>query len=130
MKQSFFQTAKNSLQSPWLLGQCWIWGIILLGSFLLAIVFNFTSFPSSQMNLFAYALNIVAISAGGFFTAKKSKQKGWLYGGLQGIIYSALIMMIGFLAFDAHLSIHPLIFVLGAFGFGAVGGMIGVYQAR
>lgn len=130
MKQSVFQSAKSGLNSPWIIGQCWIWGIILLGSFLLALLFNFTTFSSNQMPMFAYGLNICAILAGGFFTAKKSGKKGWYYGGLQGIIYTALIMLIGFLAFDARLNIHPLLFVTSAFGIGAVGGMMGVHQAR
>jgi len=130
MKQSVLEAAKSGLNTPWVIGQCWIWAIVLLGSFILALIFNFTSFPTTQMPLFAHGLNAGAIWAGGFFTAKRSGKKGWYYGGLQGLVYAALIMLIGFLAFDARLMIHPLLFTTLAFGIGALGGIFGVNAAR
>ncbi|MBD1371722.1 TIGR04086 family membrane protein [Hazenella sp. IB182357] len=121
---------KSKLRSPLLLGQLIIWGIITLTSFFIAFLLRYTSFESVQVPMLAYATNFVSLLLGGFISGRFARAKGWLYGGIQGIIYALLLVIIGFLAFDTSLIINPLLFTICAFGLSAIGGIVGVNTTK
>ncbi|MBA4548619.1 TIGR04086 family membrane protein [Thermoactinomyces intermedius] len=126
MKEAFFDSAKKGVRSPWLIGQCVIWGIVLLGSLIVTLFLQYSTLSSHRLPMIAYALNFAALLSGGFVTARKSEYRGWMAGGIQGIIYALIILLIAFLAFDSLTSIHPLWLSLFSFGGGALGGIMGV----
>jgi putative membrane protein (TIGR04086 family) len=130
MKETWLDSAKKGWRSPWVSGQLLIWSIILVGSFLVALFLRFSSLESNQLSVIAYLLNAVALFAGGFFTAKKTGKKGWYYGGIQGFIYTIIILFIAFLAFDSLPTVHLMLFFLSAFGISSIGGIIGVNQSK
>lgn len=112
-------------QSAWIAGQVAIWLLMLVGSFLVACLLQFTSFDASYLPLSAYILNALALLVGGWITGRKTKRKGWYFGGLQGVIYALCLLIIGFLAFDTMIRIHPFLFIICAFGLSAIGGIFG-----
>ncbi|MBA4495750.1 TIGR04086 family membrane protein [Paenactinomyces guangxiensis] len=126
MKENLLDSSKWSLRSPWVMGQLFVWGIILICSFIAALLMRYTTFDSSQLTTAAYGINALALFVGGFISGRKAGQRGWYYGGLQGIIYAAILLIIGFLAFDSGMVINPVLFMACAFGISAIGGVIGV----
>ncbi|AUS08469.1 TIGR04086 family membrane protein [Laceyella sacchari] len=126
MKEALFDTAKKGWQSPWLVGQCWIWGIILFCSFLAALGLRYTSLPSDNVTAISYIVNAGALFAGGLASGRRAGRKGWMIGGIQGVLFVLLVWLLSFLAFDAAPTINPLAFLCFAFAVGGLGGMIGV----
>ncbi|TCS96460.1 TIGR04086 family membrane protein [Hazenella coriacea] len=126
MKEMLLDSARRSWKSPLLLGQLFIWSLILLGSFMIALLIRYTSMGMDALPIIAYMINALALLIGGFVSGRRSKQRGWYYGGLQGIIYALLVMLIGFLAFDTAMVINPILFAISSFGISAIGGILGV----
>lgn len=126
MKETLIDTARKGWQSPWLVGQYWIWGIILFCSLLAALGLRYTSLASDHLTMISYMVNAGALFAGGLASGRRSGQKGWMIGGTQGLAYALFVWMLSFLAFDATPVINPLAFVAFAFAISALGGMIGV----
>jgi putative membrane protein (TIGR04086 family) len=126
MKETFLDTARRGWQSPWLVGQYWIWGIILFCSFLAALGLRYTSLPSDNLSAISYIVNAGALFAGGLASGRRSGQKGLMIGGVQGLIYALFVWLLSFLAFDAAPAVNPLAFIAFAFAISALGGMIGV----
>lgn len=125
-KESLFGSFKWGWRSPWVAGQICIWGVVLVCSFITALMLKFTSLGSSQLPAISYAINALALLLGGFVSGRKAGQRGWYYGGLQGIIYAVILVLISFLAYDSRMMINPLVFVICAFLAGALGGISGV----
>ena len=130
MKEAFFDSAKKGVRSPWIIGQCVIWGIVISGSLIITLFLQYSSLSSHRLPMIAYALNLVALFSGGFVTARKSEYRGWMAGGLQGIFYVLITFLIAFLAFDSLTSIHPLWLSLFSFAGGALGGIMGVQTKK
>ncbi|MDR6226356.1 TIGR04086 family membrane protein [Desmospora profundinema] len=127
MKQSNVDgTGKLQLNSPLLTGLLVIFAIVLAGSVVTALLLRFTATAESSLPYFTYGINGIALLAGGWCAGRKARQKGWLYGGLTGILYVGIILLIGFLAFDTVMRVQPLLFTLCATGLGAIGGIFGV----
>lgn len=113
------------LKSPWIAGQSTIWLLIFIGSFLIACLLRFTSLDAGVLPMMAYSINALAIFLGGLISGKSAGKKGWYYGGFQGIIYTLSLLLIGFLAFDQMIQVNPFLFLICAFGLGALGGIWG-----
>lgn len=119
-------TKSPRINSPLLTGLLVSFTIVLLGSVITALLLRFTATPESSLPSFTYSINGLALLVGGWFAGRKAKQRGWLYGGLTGILYVGIILLIGFLAFDTAMRVQPLLFILCATGLGAIGGIFGV----
>jgi putative membrane protein (TIGR04086 family) len=117
-------------KSPVLAGQMMLWAFILVLSLITALFLRFSSLESSSLPTITFGINGISLLAAGFISGKKSRKKGWYYGGMQGIIYALLIWLIAFLAFDTSMKVDPLVFSIFAFGTGALGGIFGVNTAK
>ena len=111
-------------------GLLFTFGLVLVGSLVTALLLSLTDLRENSLPYFTYAINIVGLLIGGMVTGRKCGAKGWYYGGLTGISYFALVLLIGFLGFDAPLQIVTLLYLVGAFVVSAAGGIIGVNMAR
>lgn len=125
MKDSLFNKQKL-IKSPWFAGQLMIWAQIWILSFTIALLLTYTSLQPDAITQISYLLNGIALFFGGFSAGKISGKKGWYYGGLQGVIYSLILLMISFLGFDKPISTSSILLILFAFVTSAFGGIIGV----
>lgn len=93
---------------------------------LTSLILFSTSMQEASLLFYAYVIHAVSLFIGGFVAGKKSESKGWYHGGLLGLLYSVIIFIVAFLAYDAGFS-KQILYLLGlTFGSGALGGMIGV----
>lgn len=125
------KTSNWKLRSPWIAGQLTLWSILLLGSLFTSLFMHYSSISlSSTLPTITFALNGCGLLVGGFVAGRKSSGKGWLYGGMQGIIYSCTLLFISFLAFDSGMRINPLLFSTFSFGVSAIGGILGINMKK
>ena len=99
--------------------------VVLL--FIAALVFYFTAVPEKITPYLVFAVSLVAILAGSSFAGKRIGTRGWLHGGVVGLLYVILMLVIGLffretVAFSGNLVTKLFL----GFVFGAVGGMWGV----
>ncbi|WP_028775579.1 TIGR04086 family membrane protein [Shimazuella kribbensis] len=124
------ETLRTGWHSPMVAGQMILWAFIFVLSLITALFLRFSSLETSSLPTITFCINAVSLLSAGFISGKRSGKKGWYYGGLQGIIYTLLIWLVAFLAFDTSMRVDPLIFGIFAFGIGALGGIFGVNTAR
>lgn len=101
-----------------------IW--LAIGALILSLLLQFTSMKESSLTSMAYIIHGASSLFGGFAAGKRSENKGWSRGGLLGILYGLIVILISFLASDISLSLHSFLLLLTVVVAGAFGGMIGV----
>jgi len=74
----------------------------------------------------AFIIHGVSVLAGGFVSGRHSLRKGWLNGSMVGLVYAIIIILVGFLGFDAGLHLQTFILTGICIAAAAVGGMLGV----
>lgn len=104
--------------------------IVLLGSLIVSFIFQFTSVSESKMPIFTYVVNALSLLTGGFVAGFKAKERGWFFGGMTGILYTIILILIAFLAFDVALTIKTLVSMISSFAIAAIGGIFGVNFSR
>lgn len=94
---------------------------------IVSLLLTFTSLKEGTMPLLNTVIMIISIAVGSIYMAIKAEEKGWLNGGLIGILYFLILLLINFLF------IKPFIFDIYTVGklfisiiTGVIGGMIGV----
>ncbi len=110
-------------------GLLFTFGLVLVGALFTALLLSFTQLRESSLPYFTYGINIVGLLLGGIITGRRCGGRGWYYGGLTGLAYFSLVLLIGFLGFDAPMRFVTLFYLAGAFLISAVGGVIGVNLA-
>lgn len=128
LKQLTSET-KNGV-NPILYGLTYTFSIVIISVLLLAIILTLTSLSDSRLPYISYAITVISILVGGYKAAKKAQIKGWYYGGITGLIYGLLLVIITFLAFDFSLNLRSLVLVVLTFLFGAFGGIFGVNSKK
>lgn len=120
------QANAPKISSPFLAGIVYaiIW--LAIGALMLSLFLHFSNMNESSLPLYAMIVHGISALAGGFIAGKRSGKKGWYYGGLLGLLYGIVILVISFLAADAQLSLRSLTLIATTFLTGALGGMIGV----
>jgi len=99
--------------------------VVLL--FVAALVLYFTAVPERITPYLVFGTSLVSIFTGSSYAGRKIGHKGWFYGGVTGLLFVILLLLIG-LIFREHVLTGWGYFTklfLG-FIFGAAGGMWGV----
>ncbi|WIV10753.1 TIGR04086 family membrane protein [Proteiniborus sp. MB09-C3] len=91
------------------------------------ITLTYTKLSEELIPLINSIIMILGITSGAIFTSRKLERKGWLSGGLIGILYFIIIFFISALfvksfAMDKYLLIKGLLAIIT----GCIGGMIGI----
>lgn len=112
--------------SPMLAGLLYAFIFMLLCTFVLSLLLWLSNFKEQSLTSAAYIIHGIALLIGGFTAAKRSGSKGWYYGGMVGLLYGIIVILVGFLGFDTSFSVQTL-FLLGlCLISAALGGMLGV----
>lgn len=119
---------KNS--HPILAGLIYTYTIAIIGALIFTLLLFWTSISDSKLPLISYIITAVSLLAGGYISGKRAGVKGWYYGGMTGIIYGIILVIIVFLAFDTELNLRSLVLIVLTFLFGALGGIVGVNRNK
>ncbi|PKG26653.1 TIGR04086 family membrane protein [Cytobacillus horneckiae] len=103
-----------------------IFTLAIVCSFLFAIILRFTSLQESSVQYVITAISFIALFTGGFISGGKGKQKGWLLGGLTGLIYAIIIFLFQYLGFDKLFNGEQLVYFICYILIAMMGGILGV----
>lgn len=123
---SMKSVSKFHISSPVLSGLLYGFIWLALGTLALSMLLWLSGIQEEGLPKLTYVLHGISLFIGGMTTGRRAEQRGWYYGGLFGVLYCFIIMLISFLAFDAGWSVSALIKLAAAFGVGALGGILGV----
>lgn len=71
-------------------------------------------------------VSFITLFLGGFVSGGKGKQKGWLVGGLTGIVYTTIIFLFQFLGMDSLFSFEEIVYHICYILTAMMGGILGV----
>ena len=89
------------VSNPILSGLCQAFVWMFIGAFILSLFLWMSGMREQDLSLYTYVVHGLSLLVGGFVAGKSSGEKGWYYGGITGIVYGLLVLLIGFLALDA-----------------------------
>lgn len=99
----------------------------LICFFLLALVLSFSNLSESIIRPSSYIIMIISIVFGSGYVTRRVEKNGWLYGGITGLLYVLILIIIG--AFTGKGLILDTFLIsrlfMGAIT-GIVGGMLGI----
>jgi len=102
--------------------------VISLAVFMAAsVIISYTAVPETIVPYLSFITSILSIFVGALFVSRKISYKGWLNGGLTGIFYVLIVLLLGlFIAGEFPVFTSFLMKVFLGFIFGAVSGIVGM----
>ena len=100
------------------------------GTLLLSLMLVFTSTEEQSLPAMTTILHAVSMFIGGWVAGKRAENRGWYYGGMLSLLYSTILFIAGFLAYDAGLNLHSLRLLGLLLAVGALGGILGVNSRK
>lgn len=93
----------------------------------LGLIMYRTLLPEAMLPTIMGAANLVALICGGYFAGRRAGTAGWLNGGLAGLLYTCLLLALGWFLFPGPTGTWMVLQRVGlGFGLGALGGAVGV----
>lgn len=106
-------------------GLALIFSVVLL--FIAALVLYFTAVPEKSTPYLVFGISLIAILFGSSFAGRKIGARGWLNGGIVGVLYVVIMLAVGLFVLDnMAISWNFITKIFLGFIFGAAGGMWGV----
>jgi putative membrane protein (TIGR04086 family) len=118
------------VKSPLFTGLVYAFVFMGICTLVLSLMLWLSNFQEHSLSTAAFVIHAVAVLAGGFTAGRNTLRKGWLNGGSVGLVYTLIIMLVGFLGFDAGLNLQSLLLLAICLAAGAIGGMLGVNMRR
>ncbi len=86
----------------------------------------FSSMQETSLPNYTYIVHGICGLFGGVVAGRRSARRGWYHGGLTGLIYGLVVLLIGFLSLDQSFNGHNAVVLALCLLAGAIGGMTGV----
>jgi len=112
---------------PVLYGLAWALFWAVVGTIAVGIWANYDNLHPTAVIVSVYVVHGVAIVTGGITASRHAGTRGWFYGGITGLVYSLLMVVIGFIVYNTFVLDAPgilricILTLVGAFS-----GVIGV----
>jgi putative membrane protein (TIGR04086 family) len=119
------EESKN-IGSAVLIGTIAIFILAIISSVLFAFLLRFTSLQESSVQFIITAISFISIFMGGFISGGKGKQKGWMLGGLTGLLYSGSIFLFQLLGLDQLFDFEQIVYHICYILIAMMGGILGV----
>lgn len=101
--------------------------LALAAAAVLGLVMSRTLLPEPLLPTIMGAVNLVALVCGGYLAGRRADAMGWLNGGLAGLAYTILVVVLGAFFFPGPAAVLLVLRrVAVAFLLGALGGTIGI----
>ncbi len=122
MKSNFLYHGINILKS---IAFAFVLSVVLL--LVVTLLLTFTPIKEDALPIFSTAIMIISIASGSIYMAFKAEEKGWLNGGIVGILYFLILLLANYLFIKPFvLDIYTLAKFFVSLAAGVIGGMIGV----
>lgn len=101
--------------------------ITLLFFIIYALVLTYTPLSELTLPTLTMLITIIGIVLSGAIAARNTKSKGWLNGGLAGLLYVLLMLFLGvYFVKEAGINAGIALKLIWGVVLGAIGGMIGI----
>ncbi|WP_241657160.1 TIGR04086 family membrane protein [Halobacillus salinus] len=107
-----------------------IFVLMIMFAVFLALLLRFTSMDYQTLNQIALISGISILAFGGMLAAYKSEEKGWLSGGMTGLIFVMAMVLFQVIFENQWVSLPQLSYFGGLVLAAWLGGMIGVNLPR
>lgn len=104
----------------------YIIGTIFIFTFIITLLSYFNILNDKTVSIFKIIIPITALFIGGFYIGKKSLKKGFIEGLKLSLIFSILLIIFNFLAFNNSFKLKYLLFYLIIIISGIFGSMLGI----
>lgn len=108
----------------------YIIGTILSLTFIITILSYFNLMSDKTISIFKIIIPIISLLIGSFYIGKRSIKKGFLEGLKLGFIFSIILIIFNYLAFDNLFKIKYLLFYLILIITSILGSMIGINRRK
>ena len=96
-----------------------------------AFILTYTSFPQKMISPMVVVTTILSILAAGLMITKNLKNKGWLNGGVAGVVYMGVLYVVSSIVLN-DFSIDRYVITMMIIGLftGCIGGIIGINTSK
>jgi putative membrane protein (TIGR04086 family) len=112
-----------------LYGLIFIFLFAAFSSLIFSFILRFTSVREISLQYIITVISFIGLFGGGFLSGGKGKQKGWLIGGLTGLIYSLIVFLFQYLGYDRLFTSEQIIYHICYTLIAMMGGILGVNMA-
>ncbi|MGG5254922.1 TIGR04086 family membrane protein [Neobacillus sp. SM06] len=116
----------KSLSTAVLYGVIFIFVFAALSSLIFSLILRFSSVQEASLQYIVTAMSFIGLFGGGFLSGGKGKQKGWLIGGLTGLVYTLIVFLFQYLGYDRFFDVQQLIYYICYILIAMMGGILGV----
>jgi putative membrane protein (TIGR04086 family) len=109
-----------------LYGLIFILVFAVICSLIFAFILKFTAAREVSLQYVITALSFIGLFGGGFLSGGKRKEKGWLIGGVTGLIYSLVVFLFQYLGYDRLFNAEQVIYHTCYTLIAMMGGILGV----
>jgi putative membrane protein (TIGR04086 family) len=124
------QASQVRISSPMLSGLAYAFITMAVAALVSSLLLIAADQGEDALPTYAIIIHGLSALAGSFVCGRRSTSKGWYHGGVLGLLYIAIVLLVGFLSFDRDFNWNTLLFAAGAFVVGAFGGILGVNTKR
>ncbi|WML47410.1 TIGR04086 family membrane protein [Neobacillus sp. PS3-34] len=107
-------------------GLIFIFVFAVASSLIFSLILRFTSVREISLQYIVTAVSFIGLFGGGFLSGGKGKQKGWLVGGLTGLMYSVIVFLFQYLGYDRLFSGEQIVYHVCYILIAMMGGILGV----
>ncbi|MFD2630958.1 TIGR04086 family membrane protein [Oceanobacillus kapialis] len=109
-----------------LFGWIIVLGLILLSSFILALLLRFSTFNEPALTWVTLVIGLISLFIGGLVAGAKSKAKGWVIGAFTGLGFTLFTFLVQYLGYQVGFSMEQIIHHTAYILVALFGGMVGV----
>ena len=103
---------------------------LLIITFIISTLNYFNIISDNIISLFKIFIPIISLFIGGYFIGSKSNNKGYLEGLKLGLIFSILLIIFNYLAFDNSFKFKYILFYIILITSSIFGSMIGINKRK
>ena len=101
--------------------------ITLLIFLVLAIILTYTEFPEAMVPTAVVITTLISIMLAGTSAARRARTRGWINGGLAGLVYMLILYLISsFTVVDFRIDQYVWAMLISGILAGALGGVVGI----
>lgn len=131
MTSSIQGKVRSVRRFPILYGTAWALFLAVLGTLTISLWAQYGEMSDSHLVIAAYVIHCFAVLFGSIAAGRSSSDRGWFYGGMTGLVYAILMILIGIVIYNSFSVDQAGLFrVLLMILIGAFGGIIGLNTQR
>ncbi|CDQ39460.1 MULTISPECIES: TIGR04086 family membrane protein [Virgibacillus] len=109
-----------------LYGWITVFGLIMIASFILALLLRFTSFNEPALSWVTLIIGLLSLFIGGMAAGIKGKAKGWIIGAITGTGFTLFIFLVQYLGYQQGFSLEQMLHHVAYIAAALFGGAVGV----